>query len=62
MYNKKGEPWSRLLVPGVYGAAHRLEAFLAKWRFGALTVRPYLVHTFVLTLLQALAHFSQTSS
>jgi len=32
----QGEPWSRLLVPGVYGAAHRLEAFLAKWRFGAL--------------------------
>lgn len=25
-------------MPGVYGAAHRLEAFLLKWRFSMLMV------------------------
>mmetsp|Transcript_28820 Transcript_28820/g.74374 ORF Transcript_28820/g.74374 Transcript_28820/m.74374 type:complete len:1156 (+) Transcript_28820:366-3833(+) len=32
----QGEEWSRLLVPGVYGATHHLEAFLLKWRYSVL--------------------------
>jgi hypothetical protein len=27
------------MVPGVYGAAHRLEAFMLKWRYEVMTVR-----------------------
>ncbi|KAL6752183.1 hypothetical protein V8C86DRAFT_620246 [Haematococcus lacustris] len=33
----QGEPWNRLLVPGVFGSAHRLDAFLLKWDFEVLT-------------------------
>ncbi|KAF5841406.1 EF hand associated-domain-containing protein [Dunaliella salina] len=32
----QGEEWSRLLVPGVYGATHHMEAFLLKWRYSVL--------------------------
>ncbi|GFH26785.1 hypothetical protein HaLaN_24994, partial [Haematococcus lacustris] len=34
---EEGEPWNRLLVPGVFGSAHRLDAFLLKWDFEVLT-------------------------
>ena len=34
----QGEEWRRLLVPGVYGATHHIEAFLLKWRYSVLQV------------------------